>query len=364
MNDGFHWLATERPFVQRAMNGAFAVARVGLLRGELLPFGCHCGCDSVCGSGCAGSCEGSARRDRRYPLGLAGGSCCGGLRFASTPLCCSLWDRAAELIAFAALTAFKQPRRVRCGSALRAPIPETGLAGRAGPEARPFARHERSTGPFVSGAHLLAATEIAPCQPQRVAPAARQRWRTLWQTPDAAFRALPLDRGRTSRAGANGYFTFVPNNQTVKARQAVPGGGDFWGFDPRRTGVGARQRASKTDSPRLFERSERSERSEFAARPQAEQHSGVGAKRRPPQHEPPPGTACRAAPQVACESATTNAATPRIGTAPHRTAQHSTGHHGTARHVTATQRSATRSLRQPRTQMRDHQPRALVEQPK
>ena len=208
--------------------------------------------------------------------------------------------------------------------------------------------------------------------------AARQRWRTLWQTPDAAFRALPLDRGRTSRAGANGYFTFVPNNQTVKARQAVPGGGDFWGFDPRRTGVGARQRASKTDSPRLFERSERSERSEFAARPQAEQHSGVGAKRRPPQHEPPPGTACRAAPQVACESATTNAATPRIGTAPHRTAphrtaqhstaqhstaQHSTGHHGTARHVTATQRSAMRSLRQPRTQMTDHPPRALVKQP-
>ena len=36
-----------------------------------------------------------------------------------------------------------------------------------------------------------------------------------------------------------------------------------------------------------------------AARPQAEQHSAVGAKRRPPQHEPPPGAACRAAPNVA-----------------------------------------------------------------
>ena len=36
-----------------------------------------------------------------------------------------------------------------------------------------------------------------------------------------------------------------------------------------------------------------------AARPQAEQHSGVGAKRRPPQHEPPPGAACRAALTVA-----------------------------------------------------------------
>ncbi len=32
---------------------------------------------------------------------------------------------------------------------------------------------------------------------------------------------------------------------------------------------------------------------------QAEQRSGVGAQRRPPQHEPPPGAACRAVPQVA-----------------------------------------------------------------
>ena len=37
----------------------------------------------------------------------------------------------------------------------------------------------------------------------------------------------------------------------------------------------------------------------LAARPQAEQHSAVGAKRRPPQHEPPAGAACRAAPNVA-----------------------------------------------------------------
>jgi len=37
----------------------------------------------------------------------------------------------------------------------------------------------------------------------------------------------------------------------------------------------------------------------LAARPRTEQHSAVGAKRRPPQHEPPPGAACRAAPNVA-----------------------------------------------------------------
>jgi hypothetical protein len=31
----------------------------------------------------------------------------------------------------------------------------------------------------------------------------------------------------------------------------------------------------------------------FAARPRTEHRSAVGAQRRPPQHEPPPGTACR-----------------------------------------------------------------------
>jgi len=49
----------------------------------------------------------------------------------------------------------------------------------------------------------------------------------------------------------------------VPERQAVLGGGDFCGDEQRRAGVGARQRASLSDSPRLFERSERSERSEF-----------------------------------------------------------------------------------------------------
>ena len=37
----------------------------------------------------------------------------------------------------------------------------------------------------------------------------------------------------------------------------------------------------------------------FAARPRTEHRSGVGAQRRPPQHEPPPGTACREATEAA-----------------------------------------------------------------
>ena len=54
--------------------------------------------------------------------------------------------------------------------------------------------------------------------------------------------------------------------------------------------VGARAaRASSSDSPQLFERRERSERSEFCGATPAEQRSGVGAQRRPPASAPPAG---------------------------------------------------------------------------
>ena len=75
----------------------------------------------------------------------------------------------------------------------------------------------------------------------------------------------PLPRGRRCPQGLQGAISGA-------ASSAVP-----WS---------ARAARIQTDSPRMFERSERSERSEFAARPQGEQRSGVGAERRPPQHEP------------------------------------------------------------------------------
>ena len=51
------------------------------------------------------------------------GSWWGGRRFAPTPLRCSAWGRAAQLATFAALTALGQVRRVSPRSALRAPTP-------------------------------------------------------------------------------------------------------------------------------------------------------------------------------------------------------------------------------------------------
>ena len=78
------------------------------------------------------------------------------------------------------------------------------------------------------------------------------------------------------------------------SRQAVPGGGDLWGGEQRRAEVGARTRAHRRLTRRVCP-SAANEVSvaSYAARPRTEQRSGVGAKRRPPHHEPPLGAACR-----------------------------------------------------------------------
>ena len=77
--------------------------------------------------------------------------------------------------------------------------------------------------------------------------------------PVAAVRRALL----RAAAGAAKSVVFGRRTPSVPERQVVLGGGDLGGDEQRRAGVGARQRASLSDSPRLFERSERSERSEF-----------------------------------------------------------------------------------------------------
>jgi hypothetical protein len=219
----------------------------------------------------------SARRGRRCAQGPAGGSCCDGRRFSPTPLCCSLWDPAPNSLR--SLRSLRSNRRgeVSCGCALRAPIPETAL---------------------------LAVTEIAPRRPLRAAPAARQQWLTSSQGQHAALRLVRRSpSSRQAAAEAESALTFRRGKPVVAS---AAGGTRRGRFLERRAAQAWRrraQRASKTDSPRLFERNERSEWSEFAARRQAEQHSGVGAQRRPLQHEPPPGTARRAAQSVAVVNA-------------------------------------------------------------
>jgi hypothetical protein len=77
------------------------------------------------------------------------------------------------------------------------------------------------------------------------------------------------------------------------SRQAAPGGGDFWGGEERRTGVGARSALRELTRRICLSAVSEANVASYATRPQAEHRSGVGAQRRPPRHEPAPGAACR-----------------------------------------------------------------------
>ena len=70
---------------------------------------------------------------------------------------------------------------------------------------------------------------------------------------------------RPARTPLCGHGGGVCNEHPPRStsRQGLPAGRDFGGDEQRRAGVGARQRASSTDSPRVSERNERSECSEF-----------------------------------------------------------------------------------------------------
>ncbi len=124
------------------------------------------------------------------------------------------------------------------------------------------------------------------------------------------------------RAFAGARALFATRTTSVAARQAVPGGGDFFGDEkvsPDTSGPAdrlclANGRASwpgaackarpgvgvRSTLRRLTRRTCLNAVSEVscATRPQGEHRSGVGAKRRPSQHEPPPGTAWRVAPKL------------------------------------------------------------------
>ncbi len=101
------------------------------------------------------------------------------------------------------------------------------------------------------------------------------------------------------RALADTGFGFPPNRPAGGARQAVCGGGDFWGGEERRGGVGARSALRPPTRRACLNAANKVSAVSCAPRPRSEHRSGVGAKRRPPQQEPTPHTACRAAPDPA-----------------------------------------------------------------
>ncbi len=81
--------------------------------------------------------------------------------------------------------------------------------------------------------------------------------------------------------------------QWCPSRQADPGRGDFCGDEKRRAGVGARSALRYLTRRGCLNGANAVRVVSSAARPRTEHRSGVGAQRRPPQHEPLPGSACR-----------------------------------------------------------------------
>jgi hypothetical protein len=105
-----------------------------------------------------------------------------------------------------------------------------------------------------------------------------------------ASKARPILPGP---AFAGTVLVFGSSRLVVASRQAVSGRGDFWGGEKRSPAVGARS-ALRGLTRRGWSNAATAGRVvSSAARPQGEHRSGVGAKRRPPQHEPLAGAACR-----------------------------------------------------------------------
>ena len=123
-----------------------------------------------------------------------------------------------------------------------------------------------------------------------------------------------------ARAFAEPVVVLVENTTTGGSRQAVPGGGAVGGDEEvspdsnspedclclangraswpgaackARFGVGARSALRKLTCRSCLNGANEVSAVSSAARPRAEHRCAVGAKRRPPQPAPPPGTACR-----------------------------------------------------------------------
>ena len=168
---------------------------------------------------------------------------------AGCPAMLGLAGPVAELTTFAALTAFKQPRRVRARSALRA----------------------RATSPA-----LLGAEEARPVLPARAF--ARQWWRApnavrsnRASLPSRSVLVFVARHYGCIAAGGTRRGRFVWRREGEPGHEqssglSVPGErpGHWPGAACKARALSRRaQRASTSDSSRLFERSSRSERSEF-----------------------------------------------------------------------------------------------------
>ena len=114
--------------------------------------------------------------------------------------------------------------------------------------------------------------------------------------PRALCSSAPQSRcaGQPARAFAATLVVSSSKGANMCSRQAVPGGGEF----AATRSAGLRSARAQRAHPHLTCGSCLSavngvNAASSAARPQTEHRSAVGAQRRPPQPELPPGTACR-----------------------------------------------------------------------
>jgi len=184
--------------------------------------------------------------------------------------------------------------------ALRAGCPAMlGLAAPA-PNSLRSLRSLRSDSVAESEDNSRCARGRKPCASRRLrgapracphAPLLLHQWVGSSRTP------LPIQRIRfVHRSGLAKSMRLVEQAllaHTAPSRQAVPGGGDFWGEEQRRAGLGARSALGCLTRRRCLSAVSAANVASSAPRARTEQRTAVGAQRRPPQHEPLPGTACR-----------------------------------------------------------------------
>ena len=209
------------------------------------------------------NCAAYAGRSDKGACGQAAALRWSGLRCAPTSLRCSvLRPRRQTHCAHCVRSVQTMATRHTTKRAARAAA-SPGLAGRAGP-----------SGPAVRKAQTVPRTVCVPAH--------------LLGGPEGAPR--PARKRLCSGSGCvRGKTT------TGSARQAVPGGGDFWSAEERSLAGGARSALRCLTHRRCLNGESAANAVSSAMRPRGEHRSGVGAQRRPLQHEPAPGTACRAA---------------------------------------------------------------------
>ena len=171
-----------------------------------------------------------------------------------------------------------QQRRVRAG---------WGAPGRRRAAQGSWPRAQRAS--LTDSAQLFERSERSERSEFRAGPRTREAQGSRRAAPAASVKRPGLP-GPTFAEPA---LARAANGTAAASRQALPAGGDLWGGEERRSGVGARSALRDLTRRSCLSAVSAANAASSATRPRAEYRSEVGAQRRPPQHEPPAGSAWR-----------------------------------------------------------------------